>query len=202
MQLTGAINFIESDVTFKDVLIEDAEAEDALNVVQSQFEFRRLSIFRAYSDAFDSDFSKGKIVESNFTAIGGDGVDLSGSDVLLTNSVFNKIVDKAISVGEASKLKASNIKISESGTGVASKDGSFSELENISFNEIEYFPLMAYMKKPIYGPASLKVDKVKFQDRTQKFGVAQERNNLEINGNSITPTFLDVDALYKGYMKK
>ena len=201
-QLTGAINFVESDVTFKDVLIEDVLAEDALNVVQSQFEFNRLSINKTYSDAFDSDFSEGKIIESDFINIGGDGVDLSGSDVFVTNSKFYNIHDKAISVGEASKLNATEVNISETGTGVASKDGSVSYIQKISFSKIKYFPLMVYMKKPIYGPASLKAYNVKFQGRTEKFGVAQKRNTLEINGNIIAPTFLNVDVLYEGYMKK
>ena len=41
--------------------------------------------------------------------IGNDAIDFSGSKVILNNAYFSSISDKAISVGENSKVELSNI---------------------------------------------------------------------------------------------
>ena len=62
--------------------------------------------------------------------------------------------DKAISVGERSRLYAKNINISDSYVGVASKDFSSVVIQNLEIKNVPYC-LAAYQKKPEYGPASI-----------------------------------------------
>ena len=114
-------------------------AEDALNVVRSNFKLKNVTIKNTTSDAFDSDFSKGTVVGGIFENIGsqggGDGIDVSGSEVTVTNSSFENISDKGISVGENSNLKATNIDIKNANIGVASKDGSLLTISDSKFSE-------------------------------------------------------------------
>ena len=62
-------------------------------------------------DAIDIDFGGGKIIDSFFTNIGNDGVDLSGTKSILKNLKFENILDKIISVGENSNVQIINLKL-------------------------------------------------------------------------------------------
>ena len=50
--------------------------------------------------------------------IGNDAIDFSGSKVILNNAYFSSISDKAISVGENSKVELSNIFADKSYVGI------------------------------------------------------------------------------------
>ena len=79
LNLTGGINFYKSDVEIINTKIENAFAEDALNIVKSNFLIDNLSIDKTISDGIDSDFSTGVIKNSLFSNISGDAIDFSGS---------------------------------------------------------------------------------------------------------------------------
>ncbi|MGB0918824.1 MAG: CotH kinase family protein, partial [Flavobacteriales bacterium] len=76
--LTGGVNFYESDVVLEHCSIDNGRSEDALNIIRSNFELNSCQIKSSFSDGFDSDFSKGTVVNCRFEAIGNDAVDFSG----------------------------------------------------------------------------------------------------------------------------
>ena len=126
--LTGGVTFYESDVDVVATTFKGHNGEDALNIVRSDFVIDGTTFDTTLSDAFDSDFSTGKVTKSTFinigTAGGGDAIDTSGSVVEITDVTFRQVSDKAISAGEASTVTASDIVIDDTGTGLASKDRS------------------------------------------------------------------------------
>jgi hypothetical protein len=151
------------------------------------------------SDAFDSDFSSGTVENSVFENIGsqggGDGIDVSGSEVVVTSSNFKNISDKALSVGEGSNLRASGINVEHTNIGAASKDGSQLFLSDSRFSEIKKAGLMAYVKKPVYGPAEITAKALEFHS-TKKQAIAQKGNKISIDGKLIPPVFLNIKELY------
>jgi len=201
-ELTGAINFYKSDVDFVDVTFDRTLAEDALNVIHSLFTMRDTKILNTRSDGFDGDFINGTISNSEFRQIGGDGIDFSGSEIDVSDSVFSGVHDKAISAGEATRLKARNIIIDGAGTGLVSKDGSVVDIKTSEFNNIEHSSLMTYMKKPQYGGAVLTADGNTIE--TKKLAViVQKKSKATIDGKKISAKKVDIDKLYKeGYMRK
>ena len=60
------------------------------------------------SDGLDLDFSKGSILHSERSNIGGDALDFSGSKVILRNTKANNVKDKAVSAGERSDVDINN----------------------------------------------------------------------------------------------
>ncbi|MEK9699781.1 MAG: hypothetical protein VW270_28645, partial [Candidatus Poseidoniales archaeon] len=97
---TGALNIFGGTVLIEDMVITGAIAEDQLNIVNATIDVDSLAIGNANSDAFDCDFCKGSIVNFGVENIGGDGFDISGSDVSLERFSANYVNDKAVSVGE------------------------------------------------------------------------------------------------------
>lgn len=200
LRLTGGVTFYQSDVQLKKVAFVDTVAEDALNIVESSFLMNQASFSGNRSDAFDSDFSDGKITNSTFERIGGDGVDFSGSNVSVRHSTFIDIGDKAVSVGEASTIEISDLQISDVGTGFVSKDGSSLKVLDTEVEGFELFAGMAYRKKDYYGDATLQVVG-DLHPLTAFFN--QTGNDLVVNGEVVAGQNLDVDRLYSdGPMKK
>lgn len=200
--LTGGVTFRKANVELSDVTFSDVDAEDALNIIRSDFTLQRSIFNSTRSDAFDADFSRGKIINGKFSNIGGDGIDISGSELEVDGTVLERINDKAFSIGEASHAVITNVTVTGVGTGVASKDGSNTVVEASRFTDTLHASLMSYNKKPVYGTASLIAKNIEF-DSVGAQAVVQTGNTLSLNGKTIQPQTIDIDALYsEGYMRK
>ncbi len=183
--LTGGVTFYKSNVDIEHSLFSGNRAEDAINIVHSDFTFNKVNIINTVSDGFDGDFVTGSIVGGVFQDIGhqggGDGVDVSGSNVSLTEAVFDHIDDKAISVGENSTMNISDCKIKDVSIGAASKDKSSLTILNTQITRASKAALMAYVKKPEYGSAFLTASGVSITE-SNEFVIALDGSYLELNG--------------------
>jgi hypothetical protein len=203
--LTGGVNFYSSDVEISNSQLTDSHGEDALNIIQSHFEIRDTVFRGTASDAFDADFSVGSVTGCRFEGVGkaggGDAVDISGSQINVTDSQFNDVSDKALSVGERSEMTASNVSIQDVGTGAASKDGSKLSLTDSTISGASFAGLTAYIKKPEYGPASIDAQNVVISD-TENAVLAQTNSVISVDGQEIETRDVNVDALYETIMQK
>jgi hypothetical protein len=153
-QLTGAITFYESPVDISHCQFVGNRAEDSLNIVRSEFTIDK-TIFRNTSfDAFDADFTKGKIISSSFVDCGNDAIDVSGSVIELQNIFINGVGDKGLSIGEKSQVIANQIEIKNAAIALASKDLSQMDIENVNISDAA-IGFAAYQKKSEFGPASI-----------------------------------------------
>ena len=159
--LLGAINFYESDVVLENCVFKNNRSEDALNVIRSDFEIRNCIFKNTLRDAFDSDFSSGQIVQSNFINCGNDCIDLSGSSVQVNDIFIYNAGDKGISAGESSKISLFNIEISNSKVGIASKDNSIVVGNELLMKSCK-IGVTCYQKKPEFGPGNINLDEVVF----------------------------------------
>ena len=112
-----------------------------------------------YADAIDSDFSSGTIENLTLEEVGNDGLDFSGSKVSVYNSLFNKIQDKALSVGESSEILLESSSILNSELAVVVKDGSrlLSSQNLLRNNKVDF---SVFFKKDFYPPPILESDSI------------------------------------------
>lgn len=181
--MTGCLSFFESDVDIVDSLFTDAQCEDALNIVKSDFILDRIEIRDARADAFDSDFSTGLIRNSIFADSGNDGIDISGTRLALEGIIMTNIADKAISVGEKSELDASKVEIDGANLGIVSKDLSVARANDVSFSNVSGTALMTYIKKQEYGPSSIECSDCVFLTEMIETGL-QDHTRIVVNGIS------------------
>ena len=153
----GAINFNNTQVTLKNILVKNIDSEDSINIFSSKFDLENCYFSNVLSDALDFDFSNGKAKNIEFNSVGNDAIDFSGSKAIIKNIFFNEVGDKVVSVGENSRVKIFNIEGKNSLIGVASKDGSDTFLENAKFIDVEY-PFTAYKKKEAYQFGNLNLN--------------------------------------------
>lgn len=136
--LPSSVTFYESDVVISNCYFGNNQSEDALNIFRSEFRIEGTFFEEAHSDAFDSDFSEGTVVNCRFKNIGNDGIDASGSTIDISNISLENCGDKAISCGEESKLILNSVLVKGSKIGIASKDGSDVLATKIELNNCRY----------------------------------------------------------------
>lgn len=203
-RLTGGTTFYRSDVDIADATFTGHTGEDALNIIHADYTITDTEISDTASDGFDGDFTTGTIRGGSFRDIGtkggGDAVDISGSQLSIEDTGFTRVNDKAISVGEASRLVAQNVAIEDCGVGVASKDGSEVTIHESTIRSAVHAGLMAYAKKTEYGATRLDAEGVDVLEcRTS--ALSQTGSTLLLNGDRIPTQPLDVDLLYATVMK-
>ena len=202
--VSAGVTFYESDAYLNHVSFSGNSSEDALNIVRSTFELTEIDIESAASDGFDADFSDGTVTGGAFKNIGhaggGDGIDISGTRMVIRNTLFHNIADKAISVGEESYLEGTDLSMNDVGVGIVSKDGSRVIVQNSQITRAELAGLMAYVKKPIYPSSSLFAKNFKFTQLSFP-AVVQRGNEINLEGKTIEPSDLDIQNLYKTSMK-
>ena len=178
--LTGALTFYESDVDIENVRFYRNQCEDALNIIRSDFHLNKSSFDHIFGDAFDSDFSTGLVSNSEFTNIGNDAIDFSGSHISIENTLIKETKDKGISGGENSYLTVRNTTIINANIGVASKDLSVVEVINSEVRDCNY-GLVLLQKKPEYGPATLILKDTKIINPKTKM-LIETGSKVEIDG--------------------
>ncbi|MDC0531461.1 hypothetical protein OAO48_04770, partial [Alphaproteobacteria bacterium] len=203
-QFTGTVNGYGGKFFLDKIHFKNGVAEDQLNIVHALVEIGHMSFDGAVSDAFDCDFCKGQINELHFNSIGGDGLDVSGSNLRVNLILAKDIKDKAVSVGERSELELRILELENVGTGVASKDGSRTDVSSVVGPLVKFDLFMTYIKKPFYKDiTSLNVEKLEDTSSVNGAVCVRERNTLlQINGEFCDESDLSVEDLYKGRMKK
>ncbi len=190
--LTGGINFYNSEIKIVNSKFFNSKAEDALNIINSNFIIKNCDFRNSLSDAIDSDFSNGEISNSKFINIKGDAIDTSGSNVKINKLIFQNIGDKGISVGEKSILNASNLKINKTKIGIASKDDSKFIGNNIEIRNSSLFDLAAYNKKSIYNGGKIKI----FNSYTENKILSQVGSEIQIDEKEFDNKIIDTNTLY------
>jgi hypothetical protein len=193
--LTGGITFYENNLSLDQVRIRGNTAEDALNIIRADFDLQGVEFAEAASDAFDGDFSTGTVENCTFQNISGDGLDFSGSVVSINQTNFYNIGDKAVSVGENSKLVITDSLIENTNIGIASKDLSEVTVKSVAISQAKVAGLASYIKKPQYGPAYLIADQIDFTS-TAKPTLCQTGSVLILAGVNTLCEDIDVESLY------
>jgi hypothetical protein len=193
IQLTGAINFINTNTIISNVNIKNIDAEDAINSVNSKIIIKDSYFENNKSDAIDMDFSSGKLKNNIFKKIGGDAIDLSGSEVKIIDIYAEYVFDKVISSGEESFVKIENLRANNSGVVIASKDSSKVFGNNIFTEKCNKFDFIAFQKKSYFKGGDMRLTNV---DGCNK-SLSQKGSILSINKKLIKEQKYDSKKLYE-----
>jgi hypothetical protein len=154
--LSGGINIFESVVSINNVTIKNANSEDAINLISSSVNVNYLNILEASADGLDSDFCSGQISNCQFSNIGNDGLDFSGSKIVISNTSIKNADDKGVSCGEKSNIIIQNAKIENCKIGIAVKDASLVTVSASSLINV-YLGFAVFKKKPEYNQPKLSI---------------------------------------------
>ena len=193
--MTGGITVYNSTVNFDSCYFEDFYSEDALNIVSSKFMLKNCNFSKILSDAFDGDFVKGEIINCNFSDISGDGVDFSGSFCEVRKCNFKNIADKAISVGEDSKVAIDACFVEKVSFGVVSKDLSKTTVSKSVIKSAKVAAFSAFQKKNLFGPAIIDISDTNISSCNKSF-IVQDKSKAFFNNMIVPTTIFDSKVLY------
>lgn len=173
MHLSGALSlYNHNKVDILNSYIHHNSADDGLNIKNAKILLKN-NIFNAnMADQVDLDFCLGvvegnKFIEksliSNFDYVtiptddNGDGLDFSGSKIIVKNNIFNGFLDKGISVGEHTETIVYENQFLNNRSGLTSKDQSkVFVLNNIYENN--KIDIEMYQKKVFNHPSVFNID--------------------------------------------
>ena len=171
--LTGCLTMLDLSVDNISIEINGAMCEDGVNLVRVSGDINNVVVKNVLLDAIDADFSKLNFNNINIKDAGNDCVDLSFGDYHIDHADLSDCKDKAISVGEKSKLSINSAKISKSNIGVAAKDSSVVKVNNITTNSTTMC-FSAYNKKQEFWGGKITVKKHNCQENQ----VMYQKNSL------------------------
>ncbi len=155
--LTGCVNFFDSKFKNVKIFSDGMKCEDSVNIKNSTGEIKQVNIQNSSYDALDLDFSKLFFENVNIANAKNDCLDFSFGNYNIANVYLKNCGDKGLSVGERSKLNLENGKILNTNTGVASKDDSITNINDIILQQINVC-LNAYNKKREFKGSKINVN--------------------------------------------
>ncbi len=168
--LTGAVNFYESPVDIDHCIFRNNHCEDGLNIVRSNFELKNSLILNTPFDGFDADFCKGIIQNCSFKATDNDGMDFSGSNIIIEKTTVENAGDKGLSVGEETDVVVKWLSVKGAKIGVAAKDLSTVLIHHVILDNCEQ-GFAAYQKKAEYGGSKIVANIVDFKTLRRQYNI-------------------------------
>ena len=192
--VSGALTFYESPVNLENVTIRNNRCEDALNIVRTHFTMTESQITGTQSDAFDGDFVKGSIVNCLFENLGNDAIDVSGSDLYISNVNISNAGDKGLSAGEDSKMTINNVIISNSEIAIAGKDLSIINAKNVKIKNTK-LGITAFKKKPEFGSSNVTINGLVMENVETDY-LIESSSNMFVDGKKIETSQNVKDRMY------
>ena len=152
----GCLNFYNSKFKSVDIGVINGGCEDSLNLVNADGFLDEVRISNAFADAVDIDFSNVSIGSLVVNKAGNDCFDVSSGNYKIKKAELTQCGDKGISVGEASRLNAENIRLFSVNIGVSSKDSSKVDISLAVMSEV-ITCIEVKNKKQEFGGAALYV---------------------------------------------
>lgn len=151
LHFKGMFNVYNSPkVTMKNCVVgKNYIGDDAVNFAECHVLIDNCRWVDARSDALDLDICTGKLTNVTFINSGNDGLDLMTCNITLNNSHFEGSGDKGISIGENSRLEATNCKIIRCRYGIEIKDSSFATVKYSQLDK-NLIAVHAYQKKTLF----------------------------------------------------
>lgn len=195
LYFSGGLSIYHVDRTIiKNSKIANNKADDGLNIKYSDVYMEGCKLYGNYADQFDCDFCTGIIKDNEFDGSqdsNGDGLDFSGSKVLVKGNNLFKNKDKGISIGEDTMLIAYKNALTDNNMGIAVKDHSDSFIIDNTFKNNK-IALSAYQKKPLFGGAKAYLFGNGFESNEKTYDVDEKSKLYDIKIN---------DASYSDWIK-
>ena len=148
--LTGCLTILNLKLKELNIFVNDSICEDGLNIVNSSGNINKIEINNSYSDGVDFDYSNVTIEEVIIKNSGNDCVDFSAGIYFVKKILVSGCKDKAVSIGEKSRVTINNSILENSFAGIVVKDSSVLELGKNKINTDHC--ILGYRKKQeFYG---------------------------------------------------
>ena len=150
VRYTASFAVYYGDVEMTRLTVEGGSADDAINHKYSQVRAIDCTYLNGTGDAVDYDFCNGTDTGTRIDRFADDGLDVSGSDIVVERALITRVGDKGLSVGEKSSARIKDARVFEAFTGCAVKDLSDVQADRLTVAHASA-ALALYVKKRSFG---------------------------------------------------
>ena len=174
------------NVYINNTKVHGSMGDDGINIKYADVLIENSKFYDNTADQMDLDFAHGVVKNSEFSGKGeldsnGDGLDLSGSRLIVKNNIFTNLMDKGISIGEDTQALVYKNNILNNNLGSAVKDLSKGYFIDNTFKNNK-IAVAAYQKKQLFGGGFAYVYKNSFLSNQKDF---EQDDPSEINKISL-----------------
>jgi hypothetical protein len=169
---SGSASFYHhKKVKIDNTVVQNSTSDDGINIKKSVVEITRSSFFNNFADQVDLDVATGKFLGNNLYIANnsknsnGDGLDLSYSDIEVSNNKFKNFSDKGISVGEKTRVIINNNYFTNNKSDITVKDQSAALICNNEYKK-STLNINSYVKKSFFSYPSVIFDLSKKEIKT------------------------------------
>ena len=173
--LTGCLSFIYLKVDNINIKSNNSNCEDNVNLINVEGTINSINIKNSFSDGLDVDFSDVSIKNINISESGNDCVDFSSGIYKLNKLNLSNCGDKALSIGEKSSLELNEIFAQNSNIGIASKDSSVTQLNNVILKNTKTC-VSAYNKKQEFFGSLINIKNIECKNYKLKTEIDKTSN--------------------------
>jgi hypothetical protein len=186
--------FYQSPVVMQRCRVLDAYGPAAFAVLDSAFDLVHSEFGAASGDALRVELGQGRIERCAFHDVLGEAARFNGSEAELVDVSLQRVNGEALSGRTGSVIRVRGIRALDVGIAVASVDGAFAYVRDARVGRARVAAFAAYQQDGGYGPASVEVTEVIFEDDSLP-ALAQAGNHITIDGVSSETQPLDVANL-------
>ena len=163
---SGQISIHSAKVFINNSSFLNSKSDDGINIKFSEVEIKNSKFMNNIGDQIDLDYCKGvfinnKLIIEKYKKLKNtetDGLDISGTDIVIKKNIFENFSDKGISVGEKSYPLISMNTFNNNNIALAIKDSSIAKIEKNIFNNNNE-DISLYIKKKFYEAPKLILSK-------------------------------------------
>lgn len=196
---SGAITFYESETAFTNCSFYNSKAEDAINIIRSDFVFKKCLFQKMANDALDLDFSEGRILNCVFEDCNENALDITMGKLSVSSVYVNGAGNKAFNIKSGTQLVGKDIRIKDVNIAIAAEDFSSVDLNAVEITDAE-MGLVSYQNKKGTGYSSITVSGLTFKNVKKEY--LKEKNSVIVaNGITIADNVKDVETIIKSDKK-
>ncbi len=197
---SGSFTIYESAIEFENCSFYNAKAEDAINIIRSNFIFKN-SLFKSMKDdALDIDFSEGDIENCVFEDCSENAIDATKSNIKIKSCSIKNVKNKGINIKDGSYVNVLDVTISDSYIALSAEDYSNVTVNSITINNSEY-GLVAYKNKPSAGHASITCIGLKLNNVKEPY-LREKKSSILVDNKNQEKQVDDVELIIKKSGKK
>jgi hypothetical protein len=190
----GHLSFYESPVSFFACDFYKGSASAAVSIIRSSYSFKTC-YFGQVNNAIDISYSEGTIDNNVFEDCRKNAIVLTMAQLKATKNTFNNVKNKCFNLKDGSQLKAKDIKVRNSYTGVSANDGSDVSIQGLTIENTE-FGVIALKNKKGNTNSRIEISSSSFINVKMPY-IKEKRSELVVDGKAIQEETTDIDAIIK-----
>ncbi len=179
----SGVAFYRADVKFDHCAFLEIQSKNALSILYADYRLLDCQFENAAGDAFDADYSTGKLDKVSFSNIGKDAIEISGGNARIGQVDITQAFGAGLNANQHAIVSAEKITVSDSEQGIVATDFSKLVIYELKLDGLQQ-GILAYQKLPDFGGSQIEVKKCETAN-VQDLHLVEDGSVLLLNGKVV-----------------